>query len=116
MRTHQPIASSLLIFVFNGLLAAQGAGGKNPCPSAQDVPPELKIPAKLQPGEPADFERGLLGYFGSLKYRALGWCVDVGVRDSGPYVNQVNYGTHMAVRIYYSKEVRDWLLSGARGR
>ncbi|SPF55588.1 exported hypothetical protein [Candidatus Sulfopaludibacter sp. SbA4] len=72
MRTYQPAVSGLLILVLNGLLAAQGAGGKNPCPSAQDVPPELKIPASLQPGEPADFERRLLGYFGSLKYRALG--------------------------------------------
>ena len=115
MRTHRPISPCLLVFVFSGLLAAQDAATKNPCPLAQDVPAELRIPANLPPGEPADFERRLLAYFGSLKYRALGWCVDVGVRDSGPFLNQVNYGTHMAVRVYYSKEVRDWLLGGRQG-
>src|SRR3954453_5500492 len=115
MRTYRVIPPSLLLLVSASLLAAQGPAGGNPCPNARDVPQELKIPATLQPGEPVDFERSLLAYFGSLKYRGLGWCVDVGVRDSGPYLNQVNYGTHMAVRIYYSKEVSDWLLGGRKG-
>ena len=96
------------------LLTAQATPPK-PCPQAQAVPPELKIPANLQAGEPVEFERQLLQYFGSLRYRDLNWCVDIGVRDSGPFINQVNYGTHMAVRIYYSPEVRDWLLNGRTG-
>lgn len=112
MRT---LTSSLLLIAFPCLLAAQTVAPKNPCPSAQSVPPDLKIPATLQPGEPVAFEQKLLGYFASLNYRNLGWCVDVGVRDSGPYINQLNFGTHMAVRIYYSKEVSDWLLGGRHG-
>jgi hypothetical protein len=114
MCIRQSILSTLFVG-FSGLLTAQGAGSKSPCPSAQPVPPELRIPATLAPGEPVAFERQLLGYFASLKYRGLGWCVDVGVRDSGPFIDQVNYGTHMAVRIYYSKEVSDWLLGGRQG-
>src|SRR5215471_7893758 len=110
MRTR--LAYSLLVFPI--VLTAQTAPPK-PCPQAREVPAELKIPAKLQAGEPVDFERQLLQYFGSLKYRDLNWCVDVGVRDSGPFINQVNYGTHMAVRIYYSPEVSNWLLNGRVG-
>ena len=50
------------------LLIAQ-APPPGPCPQAQRVPDELKIPAKLQAGEPVEFERQLLSYFGSLRYR-----------------------------------------------
>jgi mono/diheme cytochrome c family protein len=48
-------------------------------------------------------------------YQRLGWAVDVDVRDTGPFANQVYYGTHPAVRIYYSPEVTQWLNSGREG-
>ena len=113
MRTRQ-LGCCLLFSAFPLLLNAQ-APPPNPCPLAAEVPKELHLPSKMPPGEPVEFERQLLAYFGSLKYRDLHWCVDVGVRDSGPFINQVNYGTHMAVRIYYSREVREWLLGGRQG-
>jgi mono/diheme cytochrome c family protein len=87
----------------------------SPCSDALPVPPELRLPAVVPPGEPVAIERTVLGYLSAYKYRALGWCEDKGVRDTGPYINHVSYGTHPAVRIYYSPEMMDWLRNGRRG-
>jgi hypothetical protein len=66
-------------------------------------------------GEPAAIERRMLAYLRTYRYRELGWCVDKYVRDTGPYVHGQYYGTHPAVRIYYSPEVIDWLRGGRVG-
>ena len=87
----------------------------NPCADALPVPSELRLPKTIAPGEPVDVERQLLSYLQTYKYRDLGWCMDKGVRDTGPYVNHVMYGTHPAVRIYYSPEMMAWLRGGRRG-
>ncbi len=87
----------------------------NPCPSAAKVPHELQLPAVLPPGDPIAFEKQLLDYLHDFKYRHLGWCFDKYVRDTGPYVHGQYYGTHPAVRIYYSPEMMTWLRNGRRG-
>lgn len=46
---------------------------------------------------------------------ALDWKHDKHVRDTGPYVDGVYYGTHPAVLMYYSPEVYDWLKGGRTG-
>jgi hypothetical protein len=69
----------------------------------------------MEPGEPIAFEKQVLAYFSSLDYRNLGWCEDVGLRDTGPFINNQSYGTHPSVRVFYSAEVRDWLLGGRKG-
>ena len=45
----------------------------------------------------------------------LGWCGDKGVRDTGPFIGNTSYGTHMAVRVYYSPGVMRWLIGGRTG-
>lgn len=87
----------------------------SPCSHALAVPPELQLPKNVPPGEPVALERMMLAYLSSHGYQHLGWCVDKGVRDTGPYINGISYGTHPAVRIYYSPEVMAWLLNGRRG-
>lgn len=87
----------------------------DPCANAQAVPAELQLPEHLPAGEPIAEERGILAYLASYKYRDLGWCVDKGVRDTGPYVNHTMYGTHPAVRVYYSPEMMAWLRNGRHG-
>lgn len=101
--------------VFLGFCALSRAADPNPCPNAAPVPPALRLPAVMEPGEPVEFEKQVLGYLGTMGYRNLGWCVDVGVRDTGPFINSVSYGTHPTVRVYYSKEVSDWMLGGRKG-
>ncbi len=90
------------------------AGG-SPCADAQAVPEELTLPRIVPPGEPVEVEKQLLGYLRTYKYRDLGWCHDKGVRDTGPYLNGVSYGTHPAVQIWYSPEMMDWLRNGRKG-
>lgn len=61
-----------------------------------------------------DYERILYDFILRRTYATdLGWCVDKGVRDTGPWVQGKYYGTHPAVRIYYSPRVMTWL-SGSR--
>jgi hypothetical protein len=87
----------------------------NPCPSASPVPHALQLPETLPPGDPVAFEHQLLDYLKDFKYRKLGWCYDKYVRDTGPYVHGQYYGTHPAVRIYYSPEMIAWLRGGRHG-
>ncbi|HEY0381430.1 MAG TPA: hypothetical protein VGC72_04470 [Candidatus Elarobacter sp.] len=98
------------------------------CPNPAPVPAALRLPASVPPGEPTAIEKTMLRYlYGDdpdrvpssspnlYPYRRLGWCVDKYVRDTGPYVHGQYYGTHPAVRIYYSPEVMTWLRNGRRG-
>ena len=52
-------------------------------------------------------------------YVDLGWHHDLSWRFTGPYVGTIgsgdSYGTHPAVRIYYSPEMIDWLCGGRVG-
>jgi hypothetical protein len=89
--------------------------GVNPCPNGGAVPPELQLPAQVPPGDPIVLEKRILGYLKTYGYRRLGWCEDKSVRDTGPYVHGQYYGTHPAVRIYYSPQMMAWLRNGRRG-
>jgi hypothetical protein len=96
-------------------LNAAAAWAQDPCPNPQPVPSALRLPEKLPRGEPVAFEKQIPSYLQTYQYRNLGWCVDKAVRDTGPYVNRIYYGTHPAVRIYYSPEVMTWLRNGRQG-
>jgi hypothetical protein len=95
--------------------AARAPQAADPCAHAQPVPAALRLPARVPPGEPVAIEQTMLAYLSSYAYRDLGWCVDKGVRDTGPFVGRQMYGTHPAVRIYYSPEVMAWLRNGRHG-
>ena len=64
------------------------------------------------PSTPDAFHDKLLAFLKNTEYVKLGWCVDKGVRDTGPYVYSEYLGTHPAVRIYYSPAVMTWLVNG----
>ena len=61
------------------------------------------------------FEEHLFQFVHERKYQELGWSVDKTIRDTGPYINKRAYGTHPAVRVYYSPEVMKWLVGGRKG-
>lgn len=61
------------------------------------------------------FERELYDFLDARCYEELGWTRDASVRDTGPWIQGDSYGTHPAVRIYYSPEVADWLRNGRQG-
>lgn len=62
-----------------------------------------------------DYERLLYRWLMERQYQQLGWQHDKTVRDTGPYINTQYYGTHPAVRIFYSPEVITWLENQREG-
>jgi mono/diheme cytochrome c family protein len=44
------------------------------------------------------------------------WPHDAAIRNTGPFVNGANYGTHPAVRIWYSPDVYRWMMVPAAKR
>jgi hypothetical protein len=81
------------------------------CPDAQEAP--LPLPSSLPPNQMVAFQQQVFTFLNTGGY--VSWCRDKGVRDTGPYINNTNYGTHQAVKIYYSPKMMDWL-TGDRTR
>ena len=73
---------------------------KNAQPSGLPLPSSLPL---------VDYEKRLYAFLLARTYTKLGWAVDRGVRDTGPFIRGHYYGTHPAVRIYYSPRVMYWL-------
>ncbi len=91
-----------------------------PMPTAQTACPNAKehslpLPSSVPPADFVQFEKTMLAFLDNGEYKKLNWCVDKGVRDTGPYSKGVYYGTHPAVRIFYSPKVMEWLVGGRQG-
>ena len=76
-------------------------------PSALPLPSGMAVP---------QFEEKLFAFLNTRQYVKLGWLKDKAVRDTGPYINGKYYGTHPAVRVYYSPGVMSWLIGGRVGK
>lgn len=63
-----------------------------------------------------DFERHLFEFVNNRRYVKLGWLRDKRVRDTGPFIDGREYGTHPAVRVFYSPEIVQWLVDGRQGK
>lgn len=118
-RTRSFVISVFALIVFLVSCGVNFAHAQNPiadpCPNAQPIPPQLRLPANLPPGEPVAFEKQVLQYLSTLEYRKLGWCEDKWVRDTGPFMKGQDAIVHPPVRIFYSPEVSRWLLNGRKG-
>lgn len=55
----------------------------------------------------AKFEKLLYTFLDQGCYK--NWIADRQIRNSGPFINNQSFGTHNAVRVFYSPEVWDWL-------
>jgi len=89
-----------------GGAAAQIDTSTAQCPDAKES--SLPLPSSMSPD---DFHDKLLSFLQNTEYVKLKWCVDKGVRDTGPFVNSY-LGVHPAVRIYYSPAIMNWLVNG----
>lgn len=97
---------------------ADAASGEVPEYCREARPSGLPLPSAIPE---ADYEKQLLEFLNTRAYANLGWCVDKGnrdnlVRDTGPFINGKYYGSHPAVRIYYSPEMMEWIVSGDRSK
>jgi hypothetical protein len=79
-------------------------------PLAADTPPACNLASVLPPSKNTQaFETALIAFLQARCYETLGWTHDPFVRDTGPYILDNYYGTHPAVRIWYSPEVASWM-------
>ena len=99
----------LLSVVLLPVATAEEAKSKPPTEFGRPSP--LPLPTALPV---AEYERQLFDFLNQREYRRLGWLKDKWVRDTGPYINGKEYGTHPAVKIYYSPEIVRWLTTGKK--
>ncbi len=88
-------------------VTVQAAAPIKQCPDAKENP--LPLPSTIKPENLAAYEKQIYDFLDRAEYANLGWCVDKGYRDTGPYLNKLSYGTHKSVLIYYSPGVIEWL-------
>ena len=81
-----------------------------PCPDGQEA--ALPLPSSVAPEDLAKYEKQILDWLVAGSYRC--WKKDKGIRDTGPWLNDVYYGTHKAAKIYYSPAVVKWLIDGRK--
>lgn len=74
-----------------------------------DIPFPLPNPSDIGPRK---FEKLLYSFLEKGCYR--GWVSDARIRDSGPFIGGVSFGTHDSVKIFYSPDVWDWLKRKSR--
>jgi hypothetical protein len=103
------LVATLVVFTTN-------LSGQRPIPLPDycrgGQPPDLPLPSSLPLD---DYEEQLYDFLFERAYVDLSWCVDRQVRDTGPFILESNYGTHPAVRIFYSPGVMTWLRNGREG-
>jgi hypothetical protein len=108
-----PILVSLLLALSAGAAPAKKA---RPFPCSGGREAELPLPHTLtKDKDPAAYEHLLFTFLNERRYRHLGWCVDKGLRDTGPYIDGHYYGTHPVVRIWYSPAAVRWVQNGRKG-
>ncbi|MFH5803053.1 cytochrome P460 family protein [Alienimonas sp. DA493] len=115
------LAAGAALLIVAGTAAVRGADpadrGRDAAPPAPGAAPHGR-PAGLplpSTGSVAAYEAILFPFLNDRTYVALGWEQDGVVRDTGPYLNGKYYGTHPAVRVWYSPEVIEWLKAGRVG-
>ncbi|MCC1491485.1 hypothetical protein [Cognatishimia sp. F0-27] len=98
-----PALAPLLLLVLPALTQAQ---------SGQARPADLPLPSTMPL---IDYEDLLFPWIANRRYEQLGWKRDKSWRDTGPFVFNMSFGIHPAVRMYYSPEIIAWLEGGRTG-
>jgi cytochrome c553 len=75
----------------------------------------LPLPSSFLPERVPDFQKILTNFLQGGDYLRLGWSMDKGLRDTGPFINKTLFGVHPTVKIYYSPDIMKWLVGGRTG-
>ena len=99
------LLASLATLLVSNALDSQPSHAQNPppakrCKVAFPLPHPSDIGAKK-------FEKLLYSFLDQGCYQS--WVADSQIRNTGPFINGTSFGTHNAVKIFYSPEVWDWL-------
>src|SRR5258708_23321450 len=113
------VTTLVMLSIGGSLLAAtpQKAAKDTGLPQCTAGPESgLPLPSTFSKSNaPAAFQALLSKFLESDTYEKFGWCEDKTVRDTGPYINGAYYGTHPAVRVWYSPDAAKWVLNGRQG-
>ncbi len=112
------ISFVVICWIFLAHFAPVRLRGQEVAAGAVGAVQDFGLPASLpRPSEMTvnAFEEVLYKFVNERRYQTLGWQVDKTVRDTGPYLNGKYYGTHPAVKVYYSPEIMRWLVAGRQG-
>ena len=107
------ILVAVFVVVAGGLWASRvdanfGDVGAKPTNAASENKCDISFPLPNPSETGADkYEKLLYTFLEQGCYKA--WVSDSQIRNTGPFINGVSYGTHPAVKIYYSPEMWDWL-------
>ncbi|SNT73834.1 hypothetical protein SAMN05444959_10614 [Paracoccus seriniphilus] len=101
------VALSFLLSMTGPLAALESTA---PVGSGQAA--DLPLPSTLPL---IDYEKRLFPWVARREYVELGWKRDKSWRDTGPFVFNMSFGIHPAVRMYYSPEIISWLEAGRDG-
>jgi cytochrome c551/c552 len=100
--------TALIVSLLLALHARADCKGKGEFP--------LALPSTITPEGLAKYESEVLEWLKPRTYvTKLTWCGDKGIRDTGPWINDLYYGTHKAARVYYSPKVVEWLKGDRAG-
>src|SRR5204863_7327725 len=75
----------------------------------------LPLPSTFLPERLPEFQKILTKFLQGGDYQRLGWSEDKGLRDTGPFIRNFSFGVHPTVKIYYSPEIMEWLVSNRVG-
>ena len=100
--------STALLSIASLLLCSCPAGNTKPDAPASALPLPSNLPLN-------DYLSQLYPWLMQQQYKQLDWHHDQGVRDTGPYIRNEYFGTHPAVRVYYSPAIMRWLQNGRNG-
>jgi len=102
------IVSLLLILALATPLGGTNGTASKPCKGTGEFP--FALPSTVAAEGLAKYEGEILGWLKRRAYATdLSWCGDKGIRDTGPWINDIYYGTHKAAKVYYSPAVMTWL-------
>jgi hypothetical protein len=105
---------AVLLVSFGGALFAATPEKLPPCAMGKES--GLPLPSTYaHNNDPAAYQTLLGNFLRANTYEKLGWCEDKAVRDTGPWLNNSYYGTHPAVRIWYSPSAAKWVMNGRHG-
>src|SRR5882672_643729 len=102
----------LFVTVLAGLAALLVTSAIESRPSYAQNTPAKRCEISFPLPNPSDvgvkkFEKLLYSFLDQGCYRS--WVADSQIRNTGPFLNGTSFGTHNAVKVFYSPEAWDWL-------
>ncbi|HEV7241857.1 MAG TPA: hypothetical protein VGQ36_21680 [Thermoanaerobaculia bacterium] len=114
LRHHRLIACLVVALALAAPLGGTNGSNSKPCKGTGEFP--FALPSTIAPEGLAKYESQILAWLKSRAYATeLTWCGDKGIRDTGPWINDIYYGTHKAAKVYYSPAMMTWLTGNREG-